>query len=175
MDPVAAGSLERVRLETGTITAGRGSSRQQGGRTPMPEDERPEHLALVEERLEVGKREVERGRVVVRTRVEEREELAEVALRQEDVIVERVPVGRPVEAPPPVREEGGVLIVPVLEERLVVTTELVLVEEIKITRRSRTERVREPVTLRSERAEVERLEGRGPAGTGNQEGDPVDG
>ena len=41
--------------------------------------ERDELIPLVEERLEVGKREVERGRVVVRTRVETREELAEVA------------------------------------------------------------------------------------------------
>ena len=73
-----------------------------------------------------------------------------------------MPLGVPVEAPPPVREEDGVLIVPVLEERLVVTTELVLKEEIRITRRSRTETVREPVPLRAERAEVERLEGRGP-------------
>ena len=142
----------------------------------MPQDELPDRLELVEERLEVGKREVERGRVIVRTRVDTREEIAEAALRQEEVSVERVPVGRPVEAPPPVREEDGVLIVPVLEERLVVTTELVLKEEIRITKRGRTETVREPVTLRSERAEVDRLEGRGPLLTGNQEGgDPVDG
>jgi uncharacterized protein (TIGR02271 family) len=141
----------------------------------MPQDELPERLGLVEERLEVGKRAVERGRVVVRTRVETREEVAEVDLRREEVEVERVPVGRPVEAPPPVREEDGVLIVPVLEERLVVTTELVLKEEIRITKRSRTEHVREPVTLRSERAEVERLEGRGPDRPVTQEGDPVDG
>jgi stress response protein YsnF len=59
-----------------------------------------------------------------------------------------------------VREKDGVLIVPVLEERLVVTTELVLKEEIRITKKSRTEMVREPVRLRSERVEVERLEGR---------------
>jgi uncharacterized protein (TIGR02271 family) len=141
----------------------------------MPEERRPERLELVEETLEVGKREVERGRVVVRTRVETREEVAEVDLTREEVGVERVPVGRPVEAPPPVREEDGVLIVPVLEERLVVTTELVLKEEIRITKRSRTEHVREPVTLRSERAEVERLEGRGPGRPVTQEGDPVDG
>ena len=141
----------------------------------MPEEPRPERLELVEERLEVGKREVERGRVVVRARVETREEIAEAELWQEEVGVERVPVGRPVEAPPPVREEDGVLIVPVLEQRLVVTTELVLKEEIRITKRSRTERVREPVTLRSERAEVERLEGRGPGRPVTQEGDPVDG
>jgi uncharacterized protein (TIGR02271 family) len=125
--------------------------------------EREETIPLAEERIEVGKREVERGRVVVRTHVEEREELAEVALRQEDVTVERVPVGRPVEAAPQMREEDGVLIVPVLEERLVVTTELILKEEIRITKKDRTEVVREPVRLRSERAEVERLEGRGPS------------
>ena len=141
----------------------------------MSQDELPERLVLVEERLEVGKRAVERGRVVVRTRVETREEVVEVDLRREEVEVERVPAGRPVEAPPPVREEDGVLIVPVLEERLVVTTELVLKEEIRITRRSRIEHVREPVTLRSERAEVERLEGRGPDRPVTQEGDPVDG
>jgi uncharacterized protein (TIGR02271 family) len=121
---------------------------------------RDQTIELAEEELRVGKREVERGRVVVRTRVEDRDEIAEAALRQEDVTVERVPIGRPVEAAPQVREEDGVLIVPVLEERLVVTTELVLKEEIRITKKSRTEMVREPVRLRSERVEVERLEGR---------------
>ena len=121
---------------------------------------RDQTIELAEEELRIGKREVERGRVVVRTRVEERDEIAEAALRQEDVTVERVPVGRPVEAAPQVREEDGVLIVPVLEERLVVTTELILKEEIRITKKSRTEMVREPVRLRSERVEVERLEGR---------------
>ena len=140
----------------------------------MPQDELPERLELVEERLEVGKRAVERGRVVVRTRVETREEVAEVDLTREEIGVERVPVGRPVEAPPPVREEDGVLIVPVLEEQVVVTTRLVLKEEIRITKKSRTELVREPVTLRSERAEVERLDGRGTDQSGLEEGGPVD-
>jgi uncharacterized protein (TIGR02271 family) len=141
----------------------------------MQQDQRPDRLELVEEQLEVGKREVERGRVIVRTRVDTREEIAEIDLRQEEVSVERVPVGRPVEAAPPVREEDGVLIVPVLEERLVVTTQLVLKEEIRITKRSRTEHVREPVTLRSERAEVERPEGRDTDQSGLEEGGPVDG
>ncbi len=119
-----------------------------------------EIIELAEEQLRVSKREVERGRVVIRTRVEERDEIAEAALRQEDVTVERVPIGRPIEAAPSVREEDGVLIVPILEERLVVTTELVLKEEIRITKKSRTEMVREPVRLRTERVEIERLEGR---------------
>jgi stress response protein YsnF len=126
----------------------------------MTGNERTETIELKEEELEVSKREVERGRVVVRTRIEEREELAEAALLQQEVEVERVPRDVVVEAMPDVREVGGVLIVPVVEERLVVTTELVLKEEIRITKKSRTEIVREPVRLRSERVEIERLQGR---------------
>lgn len=134
------------------------------------EPDREDVIPLVEERVEVGKRAVERGRVTVRMRVEEREELARAALRQEDVTVERVPIGHPVEAPPPVREENGVLIVPVLEERLVVRTELVLTEELRIHRHSRIEQVAIPVRVRSERAEVARSEGPGPEPTEPDQG-----
>ena len=80
----------------------------------MTRDARSGFIELVEEQLEIGKREVERGRVVVRTRVEERDEVAEIELQQEDVSVERVPLDVPVEALPPVREEDGVLIIPVV-------------------------------------------------------------
>jgi uncharacterized protein (TIGR02271 family) len=128
----------------------------------MHESEPPERIKLAEEELAIAKREVERGRVVVRTQVDEREELAEIALRREDVTVERVPAGVPVAVAPAIREEGDVLIVPILEEQLVIETRLILKEEIRITRKSRTEIVREPVRLRSQRAEVVRLEGRDP-------------
>ena len=95
----------------------------------MTRDTRSGFIELVEEQLEIGKREVERGRVVVRTRVEERDEIAAIELRQDEVTVERIPRGVPVETTPTVREEDGVLIVPVVEEQLVVTTRLILKEE----------------------------------------------
>ena len=41
-----------------------------------------------------------------------------------------------------------------------VTTRLILKEEIRITRQRRTEFAREPVRLRSEQVDIERLEGR---------------
>jgi uncharacterized protein (TIGR02271 family) len=126
----------------------------------MTRDARPERIELAEEQAEITKREVERGRVVVRTRVETRDEIAEIELQQEEVTVDRVPLGVPVEVAPTMREEDGVLIVPVLEEQLVLTTRLILKEEIRITRRSRTEVVREPVRLRSEQADILRLQGR---------------
>ena len=55
----------------------------------------PGVVELAQEQLEIGKREVERGRVVVRTRVEERDEIAEIELRQDEVTVERIPEACP--------------------------------------------------------------------------------
>ncbi|MFL5333662.1 MAG: YsnF/AvaK domain-containing protein [Geminicoccaceae bacterium] len=117
-----------------------------------------ERIALAEEQLEVGTREVDRRRVRIRTKVDTREELVEAALRQDDVSVERVPIGRLLDAVPAVREEDGVLIVPVLEERLVVTKQLFLKEEVRVSSRTRLETVRQPVLLRSERVELSRDE-----------------
>jgi uncharacterized protein (TIGR02271 family) len=117
-----------------------------------------ERIGLVEEQLEVGTREVDRGRVRIRTKVDTRGELVEAALRQDDVAVERVPIGRLLNAVPAVREEDGVLIVPVLEERLVVTKQLFLKEEVRVSSRTRLQTVRQPVLLRSERVELSRDE-----------------
>ena len=111
----------------------------------MTSDARPGPIELAEEQVEITKREVERGRIMVRTRVEERDEVVEIALRQGEVTVERVPLGVPIDAVPVAHEEDGVLIIPVVEEQLVVTTRLILKEEIRITRRTHTEVVREPV------------------------------
>jgi uncharacterized protein (TIGR02271 family) len=134
--------------------------------------EREEMIPLAEEQIEVAKREIERGRVVVRKHVDTREEIAEAVLHQDELSVERVPLGVPVDVAPPVREEGDVLIVPVLEEQLVIQTRLILKEELRITRHRRSETFREPVRLRAERVEVAREGGRDPADTPDSEGHP---
>ena len=134
--------------------------------------EREEMIPLVEEQIEVAKREIERGRVMVRKYVDTREEIAEAVLWQDELSVERVPLGVPVDVAPSVREEGDVLIVPVLEEQLVIQTRLILKEELRITRRRREETFREPVRLRVERVEVVREGGRDPADTPDSEGHP---
>ena len=109
-----------------------------------------EVIPVLREVLNVSKREVERGRVVIHKTVSEREEAAEILLRQVDVSVERVPVGRTVTEAPATRQEGDVTIVPILEEVLVVEKRLVLKEELHI-RRTTTERMsHEVVRLRSE-------------------------
>ena len=138
-----------------------------GERDRMDSDEDGQRIALVEERLEVGTREIERGRVQIRTKVDTREELVETALRQDEVQVDRVPIDRPVETVPVVREEDGVLIVPIMEERLVVTKQLFLKEEVRISSRTRLETVRQPVFLRSERVELSRDESPDPDNPNN--------
>jgi uncharacterized protein (TIGR02271 family) len=124
----------------------------------MPHGDFPDQVTLAEERIEISKREIERGSVLIRTHVAERDEIAAVELQHQDVDVERVPVGREVEGMPAVREEDGVLIVPIVDEELVVGTRLILREELRISRRSRIEKVHQTVRLRSEQAEITRVD-----------------
>ena len=113
-------------------------------------------IPVVEERLVVGARLEETGVVRVRKETVERPETVRLDTVRETVEVERVPVGRVVEAPPVVRQEGDVTIVPVLEERTFVETRLVLVEEIRITLRRETTTEERTVILRRDEVTVER-------------------
>jgi len=122
----------------------------------MAEAEEVAAIPLVEERLEVGKRRVESGRVKVRVAVDTREEIVPTELARDEVEIRRVPRNVAVDALPAVRIEGDTTIIPVVEEQLVLEKRLVLVEEIHVARRTRTIVEEIPVTLRSERAEIER-------------------
>ena len=116
-----------------------------------------EVFPLVEETAIVGKREVITGRVRVQTVTDAIEELARADVQRETVDVTRVPIDRIVETAPEIRTEGDVTIVPVLEEVLVVEKRLVVKEELHIRRRVESEAVEVPVSLRKQRAIVERL------------------
>lgn len=113
-------------------------------------------VPLAEEHLTVRTVSRPAGRVVIQKQVREWTETVDERLTHEAVDVRRVPVGRVVEAPPPIRDEGETTIIPVLEERLVVRTELVLKEELHVTRRRTTESHTRDVTLRREEADVRR-------------------
>jgi len=125
--------------------------------TSAQADSSVETLALVEEALRVDKREIVGRRVRIRTLTDTVEEMARATLDEETVEVTRVPVDREVAAAPGVRTEEGVVIVPVMEEVLFVEKRLVLKEELHIRRQVKQENVEVPVTLRKQRAVVERL------------------
>jgi stress response protein YsnF len=122
-----------------------------------------EIVPVVEESAIIGKRQVVTGHVRVRTVTDTVEELAHASVQREDIEVTRVPIDRVVETAPEIRTEGDVTIVPVLEEVLVVEKRLVLKEELHIRRRVETEAVEVPMTLRKQRAVVERISPGDPA------------
>ncbi|HEY0737671.1 MAG TPA: YsnF/AvaK domain-containing protein [Herpetosiphonaceae bacterium] len=114
-------------------------------------------IPVIREEAVVRTREVERGGVRVHKTVNEREEVVEQPTMREDVDVERVAIGRVIDTVPEVREEGDTLIIPVLEEMLVVEKRLVLKEEIRITKRRTTETEQARVVLNEEQVTIERL------------------
>ena len=122
-----------------------------------------EVIPVVEERAVVLKRKKLTGGMRVRTLVREDEEVIDEPLTTEEVEVERVPLGRWVEAPVPIRQEGETTIITLLEEVVVVEKRLRATEEVRITKRRTTRQASQHVTLRREEAVVERLEvaGRG--------------
>ena len=121
-------------------------------------------LPLYAEALVVARRQMH-STVRVATVTHEHEQLVDEALTHERVEVERVPIGRTVEAVPPIREEGDTTVLPVVEEVVVIERRLVLKEEIRIRRVRSTERHRQLVTLRTQDAVITRTEaGPQPAG-----------
>jgi uncharacterized protein (TIGR02271 family) len=115
-------------------------------------------IPVVEERLEVSRERVETGRVRITKSVEAREVVVDDPLKRESVRVEHVPINQVVTgAVPQVREEGDVTVIPILEERVVTRTELVLVEEVRIHREHSEYHNPQRVTLRKEAVAVERF------------------
>jgi stress response protein YsnF len=88
---------------------------------------------------------------------------------REAVEIERTAIGRPVEAMPAVREEGDTIVVPIVEEVLVVERRLMLKEEVRIRRVRSTQRHQERVTLRHQEAVVTRVRAEQP-GDGERAG-----
>lgn len=113
-------------------------------------------IPLLEEELSVAKRVVETARVSVSRVTHNHEQMVDEILQHEKVEVERVPMDRPIETMPSIRQEGDVTIIPVVEEVLKVERRLVLKEEVHIRRIKTTERHQERVMLRRQEALVSR-------------------
>ena len=118
-----------------------------------------ETIPLLAETVRIDTRDVETGRVVVHTTVTERDEEVEAMLTRRDLDVTRVKIDQVVTTPPVTRQEGDVLIIPVLEERLVVEKRLVLVEEIHIRTATSQRTERHTVRLRREQADIQHQPG----------------
>lgn len=118
-------------------------------------------LPLVEEVLRLGKRRVETGRVRISVSTTTDERLVRETLRSKRADVEHVQINRDLlegEAAPVARwEDDGTVVVPVVEEVLIIERHLVLREEVRLRLVAVDEVIEQPVTLRRQQATVERL------------------
>ncbi len=142
---------ELLKLETEEV----GSNKRKVG---VVQGEAETVVPVVAETIEVSKRRVESGRVRVEKTVRTTDQVVNESLVHEDVEVERVPINKVVEATVGNRQEGETLVVPVLKEVLVVEKRLMLVEEVRITRRKTEQPFSQTVPLRAETVKVERVD-----------------
>jgi len=115
-------------------------------------------IPVVEEGLDVQRHRVETGRVRITKIVHEHEEEVNTLRVREEVTIERVTLNRLVDAPVFIRQEGDLLIIPVLEEVVVMEKRLMVKEELRITKRRIEEPASQRVLLRREEVVVERLD-----------------
>lgn len=121
-------------------------------------------VPVLQEEAWVEKRIVDTGRGVrIHKTVAEHPCQIDERLLRDEVEVTHVPVDRivPLDQAPATRYEGDTLVVPVLEEVLVVERRLRIKEELHITRTRREERHVDTVLLKSEQVGVERFDEHG--------------
>jgi uncharacterized protein (TIGR02271 family) len=150
----AAGEPDRARSRQGVRRAAVGE------RPPetVTSDQGALVIPVVEEQLKVGRKRIETGKVRISKVINERRELIEEPVFGEDVEVKRVPIDRVVDGPPPpVRMEGDVMIIPLLEERVVTQKQVFLKEELHVIKRKYETTSSEEVTLRTEEAVIEEV------------------
>ena len=155
-----------LQLEAGRqIPVPEGALRQEGGRYRLPFEElmgeafgtdMGEQTQVLSRPLtESGEGSVTIPLMEETLRVTKREEIVDEPLLRESVEVGRVPINRIVAEAPPSRQEDDTLIIPVLEEVLVVEKRLMLKEEVRITRTQTEVHQPQAVTLRTEEAVIE--------------------
>jgi len=141
-------------------------------RTVASGEQTKSHLAesatvvpVIAESVEVEKRQVESGRVRIEKTVQTTDQVVNESLMHEDVEIERVPINQVLAGPVGNRQEGDTLVVPVLKEVLVIEKRLMLVEEVRITRRRTEQPFSQTVPIRTESVAVDREELADPAKT----------
>lgn len=124
-----------------------------GGGSPSGE----QRIPVLHEDLHVGVRKVNTGTVRATKIVHEEDLIVSGPVVSDELQIERVTLNQYIdESPPAIRHEGDTMIIPVVEEEVIVTTRLKLVEEVRITRRAVERTIERPVTVRTEEVVVER-------------------
>lgn len=114
-------------------------------------------IPVIEEQLQVEKQVIETGRLLINKTVREEEQVVTTPLMHDEISVERIPINKFVDTAPDVRYENELTIIPVVKEVLVLEKRLMLVEEVRITKRRLSADDTQRVMLRREEVTVERV------------------
>jgi len=115
-------------------------------------------LPIIEEDITIGKRMVVDGKVRLRKTVHTETVTVDEAGYVERLDVQRVPINQPIDAAPAIREEGNTLIIPIVQEVIVIEKRLMLVEEVRIVKHIVAIHQPQDVELRREEITVERFD-----------------
>jgi uncharacterized protein (TIGR02271 family) len=129
---------------------------EMAAKTGVREEDRFTVLPLHTEEVTVGKKQVVTGRARVSIATRHHEKRVEALLARERVEIERKPIGKPLDQAPAIRQEEDTIVIPVVEEEIVVQRRLILKEEIRIRRVRETERHEERVHIRKQEATIDR-------------------
>jgi uncharacterized protein (TIGR02271 family) len=114
-------------------------------------------IPVIVEEARIRKERRVTGKVRLRKIVHHEEQTVDEPLLKERVSVERVTIDQWVDEAPPIRNEGETLVVPVVEEVLVVEKRLRLREEIRLTWHQEEEHEPQRLVVRREEVRVERV------------------
>jgi len=122
--------------------------------------EKSEVIPVVEETVHLDKKVVETGKVTVTSKTVEHNESVDEMYRYEDVEVERIAINEYINTdhPPGIRHEDDTTIVPIYKEVVVVEKKLLLVEELRITKKQIEKPYQTTVTLRKQEVSIERTD-----------------
>lgn len=167
-DPIDASRQAKQKYEAvpsirAVNTTGRRESEEQAGSTgstTVPVNLVDEIvIPVVAEEVYIETQRVERSRVRIHKRVETREEAVETPSRREAIVIEHVPINTLIEEEvlPQIREEGDVLIIPIIEEVLVPQNRLLWRENVCVSKNRTKENFQQTIILRREVVDIDRI------------------
>ena len=112
-------------------------------------------LNVLQEQVNIDKKIVESGKVVIHKKVHKEDKDVEVPVSHEEVEIKKVTVNKYVTEAPDVRYEGNTTIIPVIKEVAVIEKKLLLVEEIHVIKHVVEQTEEHVVPLRKEEIQVE--------------------
>ena len=112
-------------------------------------------LNVLQEQVNIDKKIVESGKVVINKKVHKEDKDVEVPVSHEEVEIKKVTINKYVTEAPDVRYEGNTTIIPVIKEVAVIEKKLLLVEEIHVIKHVVEKTEEHIVPLRKEEIQVE--------------------